>query len=135
SGAKLGAPVRVTVEGDSNVYTGKLVRVSPSIQEQNRTLLVEAEIPNEQGALRPGTFARAEIVTSAEKPVVFVPASSITSFAGIEKVFTVNEGKALEIRVKTGRRDGSRVEIVEGMKAGVPVVVEPGSLVPGDSVI
>jgi len=135
SGAKLGAPVRVTVEGDSNVYTGKLVRVSPSFQEQNRTLLVEAEIPNEQGALRPGAFARAEIVTSAEKPVVFVPASSITSFAGIEKVFTVSEGKALEIRVKTGRRDGSRIEIVDGMKAGVPIVVEPGSLVPGDAVI
>src|SRR5262249_28848418 len=80
SSAKLGAPVRVIVEGDSNVYTGKLVRVSPSIQEQNRTLLVEAEIPNEEGQLRPGTFARAEIATSAEQPVVFVPASAVTSF-------------------------------------------------------
>ena len=133
-GARLGAPVRVTVEGDSNVYTGRLVRVSPSIQELNRTLLVEAEIPNEQGQLRPGAFARAEIVTSGEKPAVFVPASSITSFAGIEKVLSIKDGKAFEIRVTTGRRDGRRVEIVEGLQAGVAVVLEPGSLVPGQPV-
>jgi RND family efflux transporter MFP subunit len=134
SGAKLGAPVRVTVEDDPNVYTGKLVRVSPSLQEQNRTLLVEAEIPNEQGLLRPGSFARAEIATSGEKAVTFVPASSVTSFAGIEKVLSVKEGKAFEIRVTTGRRDGARVEIVEGLQPGVSVVLDPGSLVPGQAV-
>jgi RND family efflux transporter MFP subunit len=133
-GAKVGAPLRVTVEGDPNVYQGKLVRTSPSIQELSRTLLVEAEIPNEQGSLRPGAFARAEIVTSDEKPAVFVPPSALESFAGIEKVIAVKENKAVEIRVTTGRRDGNRVEIVDGLGAGIPVVLQPGNLVTGQSV-
>ncbi len=134
SGAKVGAPVRVTVEGDSTVYKGTLVRVSPSIQELGRTLMVEAEIPNERGLLRPGAFAKAEIVTSGEKPTVFVPAAAMLSFAGVEKVMSVKDGKAIEVHVTTGRREADRIEIVEGLKAGVPVVLDPGSLSPGDPV-
>jgi RND family efflux transporter MFP subunit len=126
--------VKVTVEGESSVYTGRLVRVSPSIEEDNRTLLVEAEIPNEQGVLRPGSFARAEILGAEEKPAVFVPSSSITSFAGIEKVTSVKDGKVVEIRVKTGRRDADSVEIIEGLQPGTPVIVQPGNLVSGQSV-
>src|SRR5262249_42605262 len=91
SGARVGAPVRVTVEGDPAVYKGTLVRVSPSIQELGRTLMVEAEIPNERGTLRPGSFAKAEIATSAAKPTVFVPATALTSFAGVEKVMSVKD--------------------------------------------
>ena len=105
SGAKVGAPVRVTVEGDNAVYKGTLVRVSPSIQELGRTLMVEAEIPNERGTLRPGAFAKAEIVTSAAKPTVFVPGAALLTFAGVEKVMSVKDGKAIEIRVTSGRRD------------------------------
>jgi membrane fusion protein, multidrug efflux system len=134
SGAKVGAPVRVTVEGDNTMYRGTLVRVSPSIQELGRTLMVEAEIPNERGTLRPGAFAKAEIVTSGEKPTVFVPAAAVLSFAGVEKVMSVKDGKAIEVHVTTGRRDGDRIEIVEGLKAGVPVVLDPGSLSPGETV-
>jgi RND family efflux transporter MFP subunit len=134
NGAKVGAPVRVTVEGDSTVYRGTLVRVSPSIQELGRTLMVEAEIPNERGTLRPGAFAKAEIVTSAEKPAVFVPTAAVSSFAGVEKVMSLKDGKAIEVHVTTGRREGDRIEIVDGLKAGVPVVLDPGSLSPGETV-
>ena len=65
---------------------------------------------------------------------MFVPASSISSFAGIEKVTSVKDGKILELRVKTGRRNGDRVEIVEGLTADTLVVREPGSLAPGQQV-
>src|SRR5262249_110544 len=118
----------------NTVYRGTLVRVSPSIQELGRTLMVEAEIPNERGTLRPGAFAKAEIVTSAEKATVFVPTAAVSSFAGVEKVISVKDGKPIEVHVTTGRREGDRVEIVEGLKAGVPVVLDPGSLSPGDAV-
>ena len=131
---KVGAPVRVTVEGDNAVYKGTLVRVSPSIQELGRTLMVEAEIPNERGTLRPGAFAKAEIVTSAAKPTVFVPPAALLTFAGVEKVMSVKDGKTIEIRVTSGRRDGDRVEILEGLKPGVPVVLDPGSLAPGETI-
>lgn len=132
---RVGQEVRVSVDGDAAVHRGRIVRLSPSIQEQNRTLTIEAEVPNQAGALRPGAFSRAEIVVAADQPAIFVPTSSIVVFAGIEKVLTIREGKAQERRVVTGRREKDRVEIVEGLKVGEPVVVEPGNLVGGQSVV
>jgi RND family efflux transporter MFP subunit len=130
----VGQPVKVTVEGDDAEHGGRVARLSPAIQEQNRTLAIEAEIPNERGLLRPGSFARASIVTQAGQPVIRVPASAIVTFAGIEKVISVKDGKSVEKRVQTGRREGSRVEIVSGLNAGEPVVVEPGNLTGGQVV-
>lgn len=134
AGVRIGQIVRVAVEGDPAAYLGRVARLAPAIQEQNRTLLVEAEVPNERGLLRPGAFARAEIVTAADQPAVLVPASSIVTFAGIEKVLTVRDGRAVETRVLTGRREGDLVEIAEGLRAGEPVVVDPGNLVGGQAV-
>lgn len=131
---RVGQDVRVNVDGDSGVYTGRVVRLSPSIQEQNRTLTVEAEVPNPSGVLRPGSFARAEIVIAADQPAVFVPASSIVVFAGIEKVLMVRGGKAEERRIVTGRREKDRVEVIEGLKAGEGIVAEPGNLTGGQAV-
>ena len=131
---QIGQVVRLIVEGDAAEYVGRVARLSPAIQEQNRTLAIEAEIPNERGALRPGSFARASIVTQAAQPVVMVPASAIVTFAGIEKVMSVKDGKSVERRVQTGRRDGARVEIVSALAAGEPVVVEPGNLTGGQPV-
>ncbi|MGH7308305.1 MAG: efflux RND transporter periplasmic adaptor subunit [Candidatus Rokuibacteriota bacterium] len=131
---RVGQDVRVVVDGGAGVHTGRIVRLSPSIQEQNRTLTVEAEVPNPTGVLRPGSFARAEVVIAADQPAVFVPTSSIVVFAGIEKVLTVRGGKAEERRIVTGRREKDRVEIVEGLKAGEGVVAEPGNLTGGQAV-
>jgi RND family efflux transporter MFP subunit len=131
---RVGQPVQLTVEGAPGEHTGRVARMSPAISEDNRTLLIEAEVPNRDGVLRPGSFARAEIVTRSDVPTVLVPASSIVAFAGIEKVMSVEDGHAVEKRVKTGRRAGDRVEILEGATAGERVVVEPGNLVEGQRV-
>ena len=91
-GVRAGHAVTLTVEGDPTVYRGRVVRLSPIVQEQNRTLMVEAEVPNERGFLRPGSFARVEIMTEVSQPVVSVPASAIIVFAGVEKVLIVRQG-------------------------------------------
>jgi RND family efflux transporter MFP subunit len=134
AGVRQGQTVSLTVEGDATVYRGRVVRLSPIVQEQNRTLTVEAEIPNPGGVLRPGAFAKAEIVVSAAQPVIMVDASSIVTFAGLEKVIVVQGGKAVERRVQTGRRDGQRVEITDGLKPGEPIVLRPGNLTGGQPV-
>jgi RND family efflux transporter MFP subunit len=134
SSVRAGHAVTLTVEGDPTVYRGRVVRLSPIVQEQNRTLMVEAEIPNERGFLRPGSFARVEIMTEMSQPVVSVPANAIIVFAGVEKVLVVRQGKTAEVRVTTGRRLGEDVEIVEGLKRGDPVVTRPGNLVGGQPV-
>jgi RND family efflux transporter MFP subunit len=129
-----GQTVELTVEGDANKYQGRVARLAPSISESNRTLLVEAEVPNAGGMLRPGSFAKADIVIAANEQVVAVPRDAIVTFAGIDKVFTVAEAKTVEKRVRTGRRIGEQVEIVGGVAAGERVIVRPGNLVAGQPV-
>lgn len=131
---KLGQPVRVVAEGEQQEYSGRVARISPSISEDNRTLLVEAEIPNEHGLLRPGAFVRADVIVEASTPALLVAATAIVSFAGVDKVFSIAEGKAVERRVQLGRRDGKLVEIVQGLRAGEPVITDPGNVVAGDLV-
>lgn len=134
AGVVAGQPVLVTVEGAAGEHRGRVARISPSIIEQNRTLLVEAEIPNPAGVLRPGAFAKADIVVSGAVRVVTVPADSVTTFAGVEKVLTVTKGRTAEVRVQTGRRLGEHVEILSGLTAGQPVVRRPGNLTGGQTV-
>ncbi len=131
---RAGQRVSVRIEGDPQEHEGRLARLSAAIEEGSRTLMVEAEVPNADGALRPGAFAKATIVTSAGEPAVLVPQSSIVTFAGMEKVLTVEEGRSVERRVRTGRRQQGTVEILEGIAAGDQVIVEPGSLVGGQPV-
>ncbi len=131
----IGLRVNLRVEGDPATYEGRVVRLSPALSEPDRTLLVEAEVPNESGALRPGSFARAEIVAGRDDSAVAVPETAVVSFAGIEKVFGVSDGRAVERRVETGRRKPGLVEIVRGLAAGDEIVEAPGNLVSGAPVV
>jgi RND family efflux transporter MFP subunit len=119
------------VEGDPNPWPGTVVRIAPALEESNRSLIVEAEVDNAKGLLRPGSFAKAEIVTESGADSLVVPASSLVVFAGIEKVVTVKDGTAEERPVTTGRRSGALVEILSGLDQGEVVVVKPGNLQTG----
>lgn len=134
AGVRVGYTVKLTIEGDPAVYTGRVVRLSPIVEQQNRTVLVEAEVPNERATLRPGSFARVDIVTDVGQAVVTVPASAVIVFAGVEKVLVVREGKTAEAKVTTGRRLGDEVEIVQGVKPGDSIVTRPGNLTAGQAV-
>jgi RND family efflux transporter MFP subunit len=134
AGVRTGQAVVVSVEGVAGEHQGKVARISPSISEQNRTLLIEAEVPNERAALRPGAFAKADIVVAGDIRVITVPVSAVVTFAGVEKVLTVEKDKAVEVRVQTGRRSGDRVEIASGLTAGARVIAQPGNLTGGQPV-
>jgi RND family efflux transporter MFP subunit len=131
---RVGQLVRVRLEGDPAAYEGRVARVGPAIEESSRTLSIEAEVANPVGALRPGAFANAEVVTESRDTTILVPSAAVVSFAGVERVFVVSDGKAAERRVTTGRRDGARVEVTQGVKPGESVVVNPGNLVDGEAV-
>lgn len=134
SSVRVGQVVRVTLEGDPIAHQGRVTRISPAIEEDSRTLNIEAEVANPAGLLRPGAFANAEVVTEARDKAILVPATAIVSFAGVEKVFVVKDGKAVERRVTTGRRATNQVEVLKGLTAGEPVIVSPGNLVDGAAV-
>jgi RND family efflux transporter MFP subunit len=129
-----GQKVEVRVEGDSRIYEGRIARVSPAITTDNRTLMVEAEVGNEHGLLRPGSFARTEIVTAANDPVVLIPDSSVITFAGLTKVMSVQNNETVEKTVKVGRTSRGAVEVVEGIQEGETIVVKPGTLTSGEKI-
>jgi RND family efflux transporter MFP subunit len=133
-GIRPGLPVKVLVEGDAQSYAGRVARLSPAFQEQSRTLIIEAEVENQHGRLRPGSFAKAELQTTSSTTAVTVPASAVVTFAGIQKVFTVKDGKAVERNVVVGHRTPEWVEITEGLQADEPVIIAPGNLVSGQPV-
>jgi multidrug efflux pump subunit AcrA (membrane-fusion protein) len=113
---RIGQGVRVTVEGDPETYSGRLVRLSPAFQELSRTLVIEAEVDNRHSKLKPGSFAKAEIETNSQTMAVMVPASAVVTFAGIQKVYLVKDGSAMERNIQVGRSEGDLVEITEGLK-------------------
>jgi RND family efflux transporter MFP subunit len=131
---RVGQPVRVRVEGDSRAYQGRLARIGAAIDEANRTLPVEAVVMNSAGAIRPGQFATADIVVSERQMALLVPEDAIVSFAGVQRVLVVQQGKAKEQRIRTGRREGENIEIVEGLRAGEVVIRSPGDLSDGAAV-
>lgn len=127
-----GQPVRVRIEGDETTYAGTVARIAPSIDPKSRTLLVESDIKN-PGHLRPGSLVQAEIVVTS-RPAPTVPETAIVRFAGLSKVITIENGKAKEQQVTTGKKSGDRIEIIEGIKVGETVVEKPGSLQQGQPV-
>ena len=60
--------VRVTVEGDTTAYTGRVARISPAIDEGSRTLMVEAEVPNRDGVLAAGLVCQRVDRVGTDRP-------------------------------------------------------------------
>jgi membrane fusion protein, multidrug efflux system len=117
-----GQTINLTVDAFPNrTFTGRVVRIGPSLDEKTRALTVEAEVPNPGNLLRPGMFAKSRLITSANTPVVMVPQRAVVTVAGLSKVFVIENGKAVERIVKTGATDGDLIEIAEGVKDGEAV--------------
>ena len=134
TGVRLGQKIRLAIEGDTNKYAGTLSRLSPAITDVSRMLIVEADIPNPTGLLRPGTFARADIVLAELDPTTTVHKDALITFAGMEKIFLVKDGKATEKNISIGRRAGDFIEVLGGLKPGDVVVLNPGNLQNGQPV-
>jgi RND family efflux transporter MFP subunit len=97
-------------------------RVSPTVMQSSRSILIEADVPNTKLELQAGLFAEAELVVDPDAQAVVVPASAVSRFAGVQKVWLVENGIARQQTVRTGREDGRRVEILSGLPAGSVLV-------------
>jgi RND family efflux transporter MFP subunit len=131
-----GQLIEISVEGSRVGQGGRVVRISPAIEAQNRSLLIEGEIPNANGALRPGSFVEGTVTVNAQAQGILIPRSALVNFAGIERVFVV-KGGVLEDRIlKTARRMGeTQIEVVSGLADGDEVVTQASDkLVKGQKV-
>lgn len=78
-----------------------------------------------------GLFAEAQIVVDPDATALAVPAGAVREFAGVQKVWTVREGRAVEQPVQIGRRSDEWVEITGGVASGDLVIVEGALTRPG----
>jgi membrane fusion protein, multidrug efflux system len=121
---RAGQEVQLQVEAyPGRTFPGQVTRIAPAVDVQTRTLALEARVPNGPGLLGPGFFARGGILTRREAQAAFVPAEAVAYFVGMTKVFVIAGDRAVERQVKTGSRDGARVEVLEGVKPGETVAV------------
>lgn len=130
----VGQEVRFQTADGGPEHEGTVVRLAPGLREASRTLRLEAEVPNADALLRPGSFVRARLEL-APAPAVLVPVGAVRRFAGVEKVAVAREGRAHLVVVRTGRRVGEEFEILEGLAAGATVVREIGDLVDGQPLV
>jgi membrane fusion protein (multidrug efflux system) len=121
---KVGLPVEVTVdELPGRAFEGKVTRFAYALDEASKTMLAEAEIPNATGELRPGMYARARIGIERRTEALLVPAAAVIAGKGQDSVLTVADGKAKRVPVKTGLRDESNIEILDGLSPDQTVIL------------
>ena len=118
---EVGVGRAVSLEVDTapgKTFTGQVRYVSPALQTDSRTLIVEAVVPNDDGALKPGSFATAQIEQQSKTPGILVPTAAVRTVSGSSRVFVVTTDRAEERLVTVGQAVDGLVEITTGVKAG-----------------
>ncbi|WP_152049758.1 efflux RND transporter periplasmic adaptor subunit [Tautonia marina] len=107
-------------------FQGTISRINPRIDPVSRTFEVEATVANEELILRPGSFAKARIVTQREDDATLVPIEAVVRFAGVVKLFLIDPAsggdRVSEVQVRTGVQSGDMIEILDGLPEGSVVV-------------
>jgi multidrug efflux pump subunit AcrA (membrane-fusion protein) len=119
---RAGQETRLSVDAyGTRAFPAQVTRVAPVVDVPTRTLALEARVPNGQGLLKPGFFARGAVLTRRDARVAFVPAGALAYAVGISKVFAVTNGRVQERLVRAGPREAGWVEILDGVKPGETV--------------
>ena len=108
----------------SDTLKGRISQLSPAINEDTRTFSGFIEIDNPQLKLRPGMFAKADIVTMQKDSVLSIPKSIVTTRRGSKIVFTVEKAMAEERVITLGISNDKYVEVEKGLDKGNKVVVK-----------
>ena len=119
-----GAVIRVP-EMPNRTFPGKVTRISDALQQGTRTLLIEVDVPNPDGALTPGIYCTVELHIPRKVPSFVVPASAlIFNRDGLH--VAVDENGVVRLHKVTVARDlGTEIEVRDGVKAGDEAILNP----------
>lgn len=127
-----GLPVVVTRLSDGAVAETKLDRVLPGTATASQSTVARATIDNADRRWRTGAAVRAHVTVSVEQVAMRVPLAALQRFRDWDVAF-VRVGDAYEIRpLELGRRDGSWVEVLSGLREGDEIVVEQSYIIKAD---
>lgn len=113
---RVGQPVLLNFSGDERQT--QVARISPALDPASRSLVFEANVLNENNALRSGLFGQAEVILDQRSTAIAVPSSALVRFAGVDKVWRVADGKVSEAVVLVGREADGLIEIIDGLASG-----------------
>ena len=126
-----GVSLQTSAYPDRN-FAGTIVRIAPSLNQTARTLIVEAEVQNTEGLLKPGQFATVRVTQSKPEPAVMIPARAVKAVGDINSVFVVKDGTAREQIVQLGLLENDMIQVKNGVIEGDLVVTsDPSALTDG----
>jgi RND family efflux transporter MFP subunit len=99
-----------------DVFEGRVLNISPSVNQQTRTFPIEILVANPGGKLKPGFFAKGSILTQKDEHVLAVPQEAVSTLAGVSSVFVIEDGTVRQQNVSLGAQEGNFIEIMEGLK-------------------
>jgi RND family efflux transporter MFP subunit len=124
--ARPGATATLTLdEFPGRVFHGKLVRNANAIDMTARTLLVEVDVDNPTGELLPGAYVSVHLKLPSQVRSVTIPSNTLLFRAEGMRVAIVRDGRTQLVPITIGRDYGKAVEVVSGLNASDPVIINP----------
>jgi membrane fusion protein (multidrug efflux system) len=121
---RAGQPVKVAIEGlQGRAIEGAVSRFSYALEEATRTMLVEADLPNPELALRPGMYATVKVGVEKHTDALLIPVEALVMEKTSAFVFKHAEGKAKKTPVTLGFNDGANVELLKGVEPGEQIII------------
>jgi membrane fusion protein, multidrug efflux system len=128
SQVKTGQEVTIAVDAYPNEsFRGKIYAFEPAVDEKTRTVVVRAQIPNPRQKLRPGMFARVNVLLETRPNSIVIPEQAIWPQGRDAFVYRVVDGKAVLTKIELGVRRPGEVEVLKGLSA-TDVVVTDGQM-------
>jgi HlyD family secretion protein len=126
---RLGQEVRVTLEAlPGRTLRGRLYKISPAVsgeRQEARTFSVRVALEEGKEFVKPGMSADVEVIVARRRDALFVPTQAILEREGKKRVYVVADGHARATTVKVGESNWSSTEILEGLREGDRVVINP----------
>tara|TARA_A100000171_G_C2132071_1_gene147424 strand:- start:1144 stop:2490 length:1347 start_codon:yes stop_codon:yes gene_type:complete len=118
-----GQRVKVAVDGfREKKFPGLIEGIDATVDTTAHSIEARALIPNKNRILKPGLFARVDVVVGTKSKALIVPAVAVDKLGDQEFVYKVVEGRAFQTPVITGIQEGENIEILRGVNAGDHIV-------------
>jgi membrane fusion protein (multidrug efflux system) len=115
SSLTVGKDIEFTIEGLDDIFHANIYAMESKIDAATRSIRIRALCPNSELKLFPGSFASIKLNFTPMKECIIIPARSIFPVLNGEQVFVIRNGKAKPVSIKAGLRDGTKVEVLEGL--------------------
>lgn len=110
--------------------TGTVTRTANALDPATRTLLVEVQVPNQNGKLLPGMYSEVYFTTPRAEPPMIIRGDALVVRGSGNLVAALDSDNIVHYRtIDVGRDYGDRLEVLAGVKKGERVVISPGDAI------